>query len=199
MKKLIKEHYDSINLYEKLSILNESEIASISTGLDWTTINEPSAVLIGGTALIHYLSKSRDLTPDIDYMVDEISKVKAKLENDDILFKSLRAGNIGLLGITVDEFNTDYLDSNVGNVLLNKLILKDYVYAKISNYDIRIITPELLAIMKIELGRDKDVNDGFALIQSGKLDKTKYLKYLNYLKNSLKDYESLLSYSEMLK
>jgi len=199
MKKLIKEHYDSINLYEKLSILNEAEIASISTGLDWTTINEPSAVLIGGTALVHYLSKSRDLTPDIDYMVDEISKVKAKLENDDILFKSLRAGNIGLLGITVDEFNTDYLDSNVGNVLLNKLILKDYVYAKISNYDIRIITPELLAIMKIELGRDKDVNDGFALIQSGKLDKTKYLKYLNYLKNSLKDYESLLSYSEMLK
>jgi hypothetical protein len=198
MKKLIKEHYDSINLFEKLSILNESEIASISTGLDWTTINEPSAVLIGGTALIHYLSKSRDLTPDIDYMVDEISKVKAKLENDDILFKSLRAGNIGLLGITVDEFNTDYLDSNVGNVLLNKLILKDYIYAKISNYDIRIITPELLAIMKIELGRDKDVNDGFALIQSGKLDKTKYLKYLNYLKNSLKDYESLLSYSEML-
>ena len=197
-KLLIKENFDSVNLFEKISKLNENQIADIATGLDWTVDNIADAVLIGGTALIHYLSHSRDLTPDIDFMVGNINEVKTKLEDSDVAYNELRDSGIGVLGVTADQFNTDYLDSNVGNVVINKLILKTYKIANIGGEQVKIINPELLAIMKIELGRDKDTEDGFNLITSGMLNKEYYLKLLELLKHNLLDYESLLSYVEMI-
>jgi predicted nucleotidyltransferase len=178
--------------------LTEDQKGRISAGLQWTITNIPDAVIIGGTALIHYLSGGRDLTPDLDFMVADLSTVKAKLEAVDILYKALRSGNVGLLGISVIDFNTDYLDSNVGNVTLNKMILKTAIPAKIGGQQVKIIKPELLAIMKIELGRDRDITDGFALLQSGRLDKNTYLQYVQALKGKLQDYESLIGYAEML-
>jgi predicted nucleotidyltransferase len=195
---LLKENYDSLNLFNKINLLNERELKRVNNGLGWTVNNYPSAILIGGTAVVHYLKGGRDLTPDIDFLVDELSNIKELLENNDILFKSLRAGNLGLIGITVDEFNCDYLDSNVGNVSINKLILKTFKIVNVGGFNVKIINPELLTIMKIELGRDKDVDDGLALIKSGILNKEMYLKYLNVLKNDINDYESLVSYAEML-
>jgi hypothetical protein len=199
MKKLIKEHYGSVNLYEKLSILSESQLVAIANGIEWTVNNYPNAVLIGGTALVYYLKGGRDLTPDIDFMVDDMELLKSKLDNEDILYKAVRVGNLGLLGITVEDFNTDYLDANVGNKAINSFIFKTFKYAKINNINVKIINPELLAIMKLELGRDKDMNDGFALIQSGILSKELYLRQVTFLKNNLNDYESIRSYAEMLK
>jgi predicted nucleotidyltransferase len=198
-KFLIKEGFDSINLFDKVSLLNERQIAKISLGIEWTFNNYPSAVLIGGTALIHYVENSRDLTPDIDFMIDDISDLKLILEENDVQFGDLKSGNIGLLGINVDEFNVDYLDSNMGNVALNKLVLKTFKIANIGGFQVKIINPELLAIMKTELGRDKDLNDAFALLASGKLNKDYYLRLANSLKNHLSDYESIVSYVEMIK
>jgi predicted nucleotidyltransferase len=199
MKKfLLKENFDSENLFNKVSILTEDQRGRISAGLQWTVANIPDAVIIGGTALVHYLSGGRDLTPDLDFMVADLTTVKAKLETDDILYKALRGGNVGLLGISVIDFNTDYLDSNIGNTTLNKMILKTAGTAKIGGLQVKMINPELLAIMKIELGRDRDLTDGFALIQSGRLNKSVYLQYLQTLKGKLQDYESLIGYSEML-
>ncbi|MFA5366319.1 MAG: nucleotidyltransferase [Dehalococcoidia bacterium] len=199
MKKfLLKENFDSENLFNKVSILTEDQRGRISKGLQWTVVNVSDAVIIGGTALVHYLNGGRDLTPDLDFMVADLSTVKAKLEADDVLYKALRSGNVGLLGISVIDFNTDYLDSNVGNVTLNKMILKTAEMAKIGGLQVRIINPELLAIMKIELGRDRDITDGFALLQSGKLRKNVYLQYLQALKGKLQDYESLIGYGEMI-
>jgi hypothetical protein len=51
--------------------------------------------------------------------------------------------------------------------------------------------------MKLELGRDKDIKDGFTLIQSSILNKSDYLKYVEMLKNSLIDYESIKGYAMM--
>jgi len=197
-KLLIKENFDSTNLFEKIGKLNENQIADIATGLDWTTTNISNAVLIGGTALIHYLSNSRDLTPDIDFMVGNVNEVKTKLANDNIEYKELMDGNIGVLGVTADQFNTDYLDSNVGNIVINKMILKTYKSANIGGEQVKIINPELLAIMKIELGRDKDTEDGFNLITSGILNKEYYLSLLELMKHNLQDYKSLLSYVDMI-
>jgi hypothetical protein len=200
MKKfLLKENFDSKNLFNKVSILTEDQVNRISSGLDWTVKNVPDAVIIGGTALVHYLNGGRDLTPDLDFMVNNLPMVKAKLDNDDILYKALRGGNIGLLGITVDNFNTDYLDSNIGNTALNKMIMNTSRSARIGGSMVRIISPELLAIMKVELGRDKDLNDGLALIQSGRLDKREYVRDVTTLKNNLQDYESIASYAQLLK
>jgi hypothetical protein len=54
MKKslLIKEDYTSVNLFNKISLLTESQVTQIGEGIDWTVNNYPNAVLIGGTALI---------------------------------------------------------------------------------------------------------------------------------------------------
>ena len=52
--------------------------------------------------------------------------------------------------------------------------------------------------MKIELGRDKDVEDGLALITSKTLNKEVYLTAVRGLKNYISDYESLLSYAEII-
>ncbi len=60
------------------------------------------------------------------------------------------------------------------------------------------INPELLTIVKLDLGRTKDLNDGFALLQSHKLNKEKYLQIANGMKSALNDYESIIGYAEMI-
>jgi predicted nucleotidyltransferase len=194
----LKENYTSRNLFNKVNLLNEEQVTKISKGIDWTLKYYPSAVLIGGTALVHYLHGGRDLTPDLDFMVDSLSKIKNILDNQDILYRPLRDSYNNIMGITVEDFNIDYLDANINNPTLNKLILSTYNQGIIGGYSIKIINPELLTIMKLELSRQKDIQDGFALIQSGILNKETYLKYLKILKNTLQDYEALLGYAEML-
>lgn len=195
---LIKENYTSENLFNKMGLLSEEQIRDIDKGLDWTTKYYPNAVLIGGTALINYLKSGRDLTPDIDFLVSDIEQIKDHLDENDILFKPLRDYENSVIGITVPEFNTDYLDVNGYNPALNKLIISAPNATNIGGYNIKIIAPELLTIMKLELSRDKDVKDAFALIQSGVLDRDKYVKFANMLKNNLNDYESIVSYSGMI-
>ena len=118
------------------------------------------------------------------------------LDNEVISYQPLRSSNEEI-GITVEMFNTDYLDSNTVNPTLNRLILTTYKIGNIGGYSVKIINPELLAIMKLELGRDKDIKDGFTLIQSSILNKSDYLKYVEMLKNSLIDYESIKGYAMM--
>lgn len=195
---LLKENYTSANLFEKINILTEEQMIGISTGLDWTIDNIPNAVLVGGTAVVHYITGARDLTPDLDFMVDDIDGVKIKLSQENIRYGDLNPGVSRPLGITVDSFNTDYLDSEIGNVNLNKLAIRTATTATIGSRQVRVINPELLIIMKMEVGRDKDFQDGIALLSSGKVDKNKYLEYLNILKNSLQDYESMFSYKDFI-
>ncbi len=198
MKKLLlKEHFHSKNLFKEMEVLTDTEVKQIYKGLEWTTKNCPNAVVIGGIALVHYLSSSRTLTPDLDFIVDSISSLKNKLLDQNITFRGLQGDN-GDVGITVPEFNTDFLSINAGNTAINKLILKTAKKTKIGGYTIKIILPELLAIMKIELGREKDINDGLLLITSKVLNKEIYLEIIHKLKNYLNDYESLLSYAELI-
>jgi hypothetical protein len=91
------------------------------------------------------------------------------------------------------------LDSNVGNKSLNKLILGLKTTTNIGGVVVPIIVPELLAILKLDLGRTKDINDGFALLTSGKVNKKKYIDLVTGLKPTLSDYESLIGYSELIK
>lgn len=197
-KLLIKENFTSVNLFEKINLLTEAQLRDIEIGLEWTVNNLPNAVLVGGTATIHYISGARDLTPDLDYMVGDIESVKSKLSYDDIRFTDLNPGFESPLGITVDEFNTDYLDSNALNRELNNLILRTAITGKVGGYDVKIINPELLAIMKFDVGREKDLNDALTLLSSGKVNKEMYLKYLNMLKPTLSDYESMYAYKNFI-
>ena len=200
MKKnlLLKENYDSENLWKKINVLTEQQINNMNLGLEWTTTNLPNAVLIGGTATVYYIKSARDLTPDLDFLVNDIESVKSKLHQDEISFERLYVGTEESLGLVVDEFNVDYLDSNVGNVRLNQLILQTPNTANIGGYQTKIINAELLAIMKFELGRDKDINDAFALLSSGKVNIIKYKSYVNKLKDTLQDYESIIAYKALI-
>ena len=194
---LIEDKFTSINLFNKINLLTEKQVRLIAKGFDWTAKNYPNAVLIGGTALSHYLKNSRDLTPDIDFMIDDIQTIGDMLDSDNINYRPLLSSN-GSIGITVDQFNADYLDSDAFNRNLNKLILSTYNLGIVGGYTIKIINPELLTIMKLDLGRDKDIKDGFSLITSGILNRNAYLKYLGLLKSSLNDYDSIKSYSDMI-
>ncbi len=195
---LVKENYSSQNLFEKIRLLTKEQIKAISRGLEWTMNKLPGAVLIGGTATVHYIAGERELTPDLDFMVHDIDSVKTKLSFENISFRDLNAGSQYSLGITVDDFNTDYLDGNVGNVSLNNLILQTPMKGLLGGHEVRIINPELLAIMKLDLGRNTDVNDGFALLSSGKLERERFNTCLSQLRDSLQDYESIKMYQNLI-
>ena len=52
--------------------------------------------------------------------------------------------------------------------------------------------------MKLNLGRTKDIKDGFALLTSGRINKKEYIQFATALKPYLDDYESIIGYSEMI-
>ena len=56
----------------------------------------------------------------------------------------------------------------------------------------------LLAIMKLNLGRERDLNDGFALLDSGKCDTGRFTAYMTELKNALEDYDSIAQYEKLI-
>jgi hypothetical protein len=110
------EQFSSANLHTKISLLEISTIDNMSIGMEWVK-NNVEAVLVGGTAVVNYLSKGRDLTPDVDYLVSNINDVKTKLTKDNIL------------------------DPNVGNKSLNSLILKSKIQTVIGGVSVDIIRP----------------------------------------------------------
>ena len=196
---MIKENYSSQNLWQKVNLLTEEQIYTLTKGLKWTVKNIPDAVLIGGTATVNYVVNERELTPDLDFMITDIWSVKTKLNQDDIQFKSLNIGTGKSFGIVVDKHNTDYLDSNVGNLTLNKLILKTSNTTTIGGYHLKIVPVELLVILKIELGRDKDLNDALSLLSIGDCDRNEYISYANQLKDSLQEYNAIIEYQKIIK
>ncbi len=197
-KLTLKEGFTSSNLHRKISILEISTLKSMSEGMSWVKDNI-NGVLVGGTAVVNYLQSGRELTPDVDYLVSNINDVKKKLTDANISFTPLKSSNGSTLGITVSKFNIDFLDPNVGNKSLNALILKTKKQTSIGGISVDIIIPELLAILKLELGRRKDINDGFELLQSGSVNKDLYTKLVESLKKYLNDYESLISYKDLIK
>lgn len=202
---LLKEGYTSQNLFEKINLLEISTINAFNDGMNWVKDNNINATLVGGTAVINYLgsktsanSINRVLTPDVDYLVDDLTLLKNKLKKDDIKYTDLISNSGTNIGITVPKFNIDFLDSINDSKQLGKLALKSALTTNIGGNSINIISPELLSIVKLDLGRTKDLNDGFALLQSGKLNKDKYIKLANGMKSILNDYNSIISYAEMI-
>ena len=195
---LIKDNHSSLNLYEKLGLLTEEQLRTIEKGLNWTVHNIPDAVLVGGTATVYYLAGGRDLTPDLDFMVNDTNSMSGKLSGSNISYQSLFVGNDYDLGITVRNFNTDYLDAEKGNRELNRMIFENPGESNLGSYRVKIIQPELLAIMKLNLGRERDINDGFALLVSGKCNASKFREYMSELKGSLEDYDSIIQYQNLI-
>ncbi len=194
----IKEGFASKHLYEKISILETSTIKNIERGMQWVHNFIDDAVLIGGTSVVNYLKEGRDLTPDVDFLVKDISNLENKLNTAKLRFSFLRDSNGRNIGITVPEFNIDFLDAKAGNTSLHQLILKTFNLIMIGGTNLKICNPELLVIMKFEVGREKDLNDGFKILKAGVINKLTYLNYVNLLKNDLMEYESIKTYVELV-
>jgi len=188
-----KGNFDSENLYNEISILEESAKNKILASIDWLKKNNINPVLVGGTAVAHHLPLSRKLTPDIDFIVKEIEEVKRKLDDDGITYKPLSYS----LGITVEELNMDILDFKSGNKHISSYAMKDNKESKIAGRNVKIASPEILSIMKFDVGRNKDTNDAIALMRSGVVNKEKYLKIVDVLSShidgGIKSYADLIN------
>lgn len=191
-----KGNFDSENLYNEISILEEDAKNKILASIDWLKKNNIDSVLVGGTAVAHHLPSPRKLTPDIDFIVNDIEEVKRKLDDDGIKYKPLSYS----LGITVDELNMDILDFKSGNKHVNSYVMKDNKESKIAGRNVKIASPEILSIMKFDIGRNKDTDDAIALMRSGVVDKEKYIKIVDVLSShidaGIKSYADLINKGE---
>jgi hypothetical protein len=195
---MIREHFESSNLYDKFALLEASQAMQVVSGIQWVADAGIDAVLVGGTAVVHYLRGGRALTPDADFLVPDIDALTRTLDEDNIRFDDIVGVDGGVIGVTAIDHNTDFLDSLKGNRALNRVILATAGTALVAGRNVRIIAPELLTILKLDLGREKDVADGFALLVSGKLDRQKYDHYVEALRSSLQDGQAIAAYSDLI-
>lgn len=184
------------HLIHAISLLTQEQQKMIIDGISYTSNNFQSAILIGGCAVVAYIDEFRELTPDLDFLID-LEIVKDRFTLDKMSSNPLINSKSESIGLSIRGF-TDYIDIKSGNPKLNDLIVSEWNIIHLMGHNLRIIKPELLTILKLELSRNKDLNDAFLLIGSGSLSKEVYLKYLSELQYDLSDYESLLSYSKML-
>ena len=137
--------------------------------------------MIGGTAVVHHLINGhRPLTPDIDFMVTDIHEVKNILERESIKYQNLTND----IGITVPKFNLDFIESKSDT---------DYTVDQINSIFYNIISVEKLFIDKMLIGRDKDLQDSFLLLEYGNMDRAKFDSLIEGMGlHELKNYSLLI-------
>jgi len=181
--------FDSLNMFNEMALLSPTHISKLQRGLQWLKDNGVKGIVIGGTAVVHYVSGARDLTPDLDLMVNNLDQIKQRLSTQKIQYSPLTGGTSkqigkfgGIAGIQIQEFDMDLLDAKDGNAELNHLIMTTALPAKIGSADFSVISPEMLVIQKVEMGGgEKNMNDAHLILQSGRINSQKYKQYINYL------------------
>ena len=191
--------FDSERLHVEFSKVSPVLRNKMSNGLNWLNSQNIDAVLVGGASVIHYLTIFRQFTPDFDFLVEDIENIIKLLIAQSIRYSTLIAANgKDIIGVTIKPFNLDLLDSEKWNPTLNKFAMLNSLKAKVAGIHLPIISPEILCIMKFELGRGKDDKDAFDLLQYGRLNKELYLDAINNLKPSLKTFNDLVTYSNLI-
>jgi predicted nucleotidyltransferase len=191
--------YDSERLFTEVQNIQPELINKLERGLQWIKDNNIHCVVVGGTAVVQYVSGARDLTPDIDFLVADFANLVNASKRDELTTSPIALMVDPAEGITIEEFDMDFMDAKTGNVKFHQYIIQTARQARIGGATLNIISPEVLAIMKFNLGRDKDDSDAFLLLQSGKMTQEAYLKAISDLSGSLRDEESLKLYAQMIK
>ena len=196
-----KRGFTSLNLFNEMAVIQTGLLNKLQEGLQWLKNNNIHAVVIGGAAVVHYISGARSLTPDVDFLVQNFLELTTKLRQEGLQFTPIvgtRYGG-GSIGITVPEFDVDFLNPQAGNPAINNYILQTAKSGKIGGGNFLIASPEALAISKFDIGRDKDDTDAFLLLQSGVVNRQEFIKAVKALRGSLSDYESVKMYAQMIK
>ncbi len=187
-------------LNSAISKLRPFEKKQIFTGLEWLSNNGllKNLVMIGGCAIATYCP-GRELTPDFDLVASDfdLARIIVQLENDDLEYKPLMTNS--LIGYQIPIYNVDVIKPGDGNDLIN-YAFKYCHSVELNSIKVKVIIPELLLIIKLLLGREKDLNDAFRLVESKAVDNDKYNQLLDLLFNDSlnSDYELLKSYSLLL-
>ena len=155
--------FESISLFNEMAVLNPNAIQKTQQAMQFINDNAIPGVIIGGMAVAHYIA-DRALTPDVDFLTNQIEYVKKKLQENDIPFQPLAStGEFG--GIYVPQLDMDFLDASIGNAKLNHYAINTGVKATIGGISFPMIDPAVLTIMKFSIGRDKDQTDAFNLLK----------------------------------
>jgi hypothetical protein len=154
--------FESPSLFKEMAILNPNALSKTQNALQFIHNNKIEGVLIGGMAVSHF-TVDRTLTPDVDFLVSNMSHLRQILDVERINYQPLASsGNFG--GIHVPTIDADFLDVNEGNVPFNKYIIQTATTARIGGVAFPVINPIVLTIMKFTLGRQKDTEDAFKLL-----------------------------------
>ncbi len=186
--------FDSKTLFKEMALLNPNAIQKTQNAFEFVQQHGINAVLIGGMAVAHW-SHDRALTPDVDFLVPDLNSVKQVLQAQNYPSQPLAStGAYG--GIMVPQLDADFLDANQGNTAFNQYVLKTAVSSRIGGVQFRVIDPNVLTIMKFDLGRSKDTDDAFKLLQGGQVNKAAIKQHLLQVKNMLvnDDIKTIWSY-----
>lgn len=178
---LIENLFDSKSLFKELALLNPNSLNKTTNAFQFIKQNNINGILIGGMAVSHYVH-DRSITPDVDFLVSDMPHLKSVLDAQKITWTNLASAG-EYEGIQVPQLDADFLNANEGNVPLNQYALATSKTTKIGGMNFNIINPSVLAIMKFVLGRNKDNEDGFKLLNV--INKNELKTHLKALKNHL--------------
>ena len=170
--------YDSLNLHKQVGLLTEAEQRLLQAALQFVVRNKLPVVVIGGVAVVSYISSARDLTPDVDFLTDDLNTIKASLDQNGMQYRPLASfmvNGVQVGGIQVPDINADFLFANAG---INRYIMKSAELRRFGGVQLPFATAEVLAIQKFVTARARDSDDAFLLLQSGRLDQKKFLTHV---------------------
>ena len=189
--------FDSKSLYKEMAIQNPDALKKTQSAMQFIVDNQLSGVLIGGMAYSHHHIDRPNKT-DVDFLTDNIEKVKEALGRNNMIHAPLTGNDFG--GIQAPELDADFLDANVGNAGLNKYLMDTSQTASIGGVKFKVADPSVLAIMKLTTGRPKDMEDAFGLFSVVDIESLK--KHLMNLEKHLPedtDAETIISYAQAMK
>ncbi len=192
--------FDSKTLFREMALLRKNAVDKATQAFQFIYDNGIQGVLIGGMAVSHW-TVDRELTPDVDFMTDDMAKLLTILDGKNMVHQPLASVRGDFEGIVVPELDADFIDADKGNVEFNHYIMNTARPARIGGLTFKVVDPAVQTIMKFDLGRAKDMEDAFKLLQSGNVKKEDLKRHLKALKNYLSgeaDAKEIWSYAQTL-
>jgi predicted nucleotidyltransferase len=187
------------NLAYEFERLTSEEQLKIVTGLEFLQQNEIKTILIGGGAVVSFLNKNRNLTPDLDFICFDMNNLTQVLEKNQIEYSQLVDSNLEVIGICLIPFSIDVLDAEKMPFDLIVKIRENATNVCFQNNSLKSISIEMLILQKFLVAREKDINDAFLLLKSGFVDKNKLLNVLEELKETFQDdFETIKLYAQLI-
>jgi hypothetical protein len=163
---LLNEYgYDSPGLYLEIVALSDTQVKRTQKGLTWVLGHglQDKLVIVGGTAVAFHAAP-RPLTPDLDFVCQNVTEVASLLAADGITpVTQLNPQHppVGA-GIHAEPFDTDFM--TLTDPRLFPLVLSTSVPGRLGGGTFRFVSAPMLFAMKNMTGREKDLADAVKLL-----------------------------------